>query len=422
MLSGIRQTARALLRRPAFTAAALLTVALGAGANTAVFSIVHAVLLDPLPFRDPDHLVQVWETHPELHNLQVAYPDFADWKAAARTVDLAAYTFQSINRITLLGEGDPQQVQASMASGALFPMMGIEALRGRVFTEDEDRRGDRVAVISETLWRSKFNSNPNIIGRQIRLDQLSFTVVGVMPQRQAFPEWADVWMPLSHIDAALKPVRQFHPLEVVGRLKPAVTVAQAQSELDSIASRLAAENPATNRTIGAFVVPLAGQITGEVRPALLILWSAVGLVLLIVSANLAHLMMARALDRHREVAIRLALGAGRGEILRQILSESLLLAIGGGVLGIAIAAALMPVLRAFAQQRIPRVEHLALDLPVLLFGIGVSALAGLLFGLPAWWQLRNSDLTDVMKSAACTALTAASLRFESGTIARVCLA
>jgi len=383
MLSGLRQSARALLRRPAFAAAALITVALGVGANTAVFSIVHAVLLDPLPFREPERLVQIWETHPELHNLQVAYPDFVDWRNSVRTMDIAAYTFQAINRITLLGEGEPQQIQASMASASMFPMLGIEPLRGRVFSVEEDSHQDRVAVISESLWRNKFAANPAIVGKQIRLEQLSFTVVGVLPQRQSFPEGVEVWLPLSHIDPALKSARSFHPLEVLARLKPGTGLPQAQSEMDSIAARLASEYSASNRTIGALAVPLVRQITGDARPALLLLWSAVGLVLLIVSANLAHLMMARALDRKREIAIRLALGAGRSEVLRQILSESLLLALTGGALGIAIAAALMPLLRSLAQQRIPRVENLTLDIPVLLFAFGISAATGVLFGLPA---------------------------------------
>src|SRR5579863_1144066 len=331
----MRSAVRSLRRRPAFALAAILTVALGVGANTALFSVIYAVLIQPLPFRAPGKLVRIWETHPALPQLQVTAPDFRDWRSQSRSFDaIAAHTLSAMNTATLLGQGRPESVHGVMASNDLFPTMGIQPIVGRNFSEAEDLAKRQVAVISENLWRRKFAADPGLAGRQIRLDKESFTVLGVVSQRQAFPEWADFWIPLSLLEPDLQNRRKFHPLEVVARLKPGVTVEQAQSEMEFIALRLAQAHPDTNATVGAFVIPLAREMTRDVRPALLLAWAAVGLVLLMACANLAHLFLARMLERRDEMAIREALGAGSLHLIRQILSESLVLAAMGGAVGV----------------------------------------------------------------------------------------
>src|ERR1700722_3604356 len=269
----MRSAIRSLCRRPAFALASIFTVALGVGANVALFAVIYAVLIQPLPYRDPGQLVRIWETHPALPQLQVTAPDFRDWRAQTYSFSaLAAYTLSAMNTATLLGQGQPEIVHGTMATSNLFPAMGIQPMVGRNFSDAEERSKQQVAVISENLWRRKFAADPAIVGQQIRLDKESFTVVGVVSKRQTFPEWADFWMPLSLLEPDLQNRRKFHPLEVVARLKAGVTVEQAQSEIQSIASRLAEAHPDTNATVGAYVIPLASEMTRDVRPALLLAW------------------------------------------------------------------------------------------------------------------------------------------------------
>jgi predicted permease len=387
----MRSAVRSLRRRPAFALAAILTVALGVGANTALFGVVYAVLIQPLPFRDPGQLVRVWETHPALPQLQVTAPDFRDWRDQARSFDaMAAHTASSMNIATLLGQGDPEIVHGTMASSNLFPTMGIEPIVGRNFTDAEERGKRPVAVMSESLWRRKFAADPAIVGKQIRLDSQSFTVLGVVSRRQVFPEWADFWMPISLLGSDYQDRRKYHPLEVVARLKPAVTAEQAQSEIQAIARRLSQAYPDTNGIVGAFVIPLAREITREIRPPLLLAWAAVGLVLLMACANLAHLFLARMLERRDEMAIREALGAKWSHLIRQILSESLVLAAAGGALGVLFAISTRPLLPS---------EPVEWHAPVWLFAIAISMVAGVLFGLPACWHvLRERRLTGSTRS------------------------
>jgi predicted permease len=375
----MRSAVRSLRRRPAFALAAILTLALGVGANTALFGVIYAVLIQPLPFRDPGQLVRIWETHPALAQLQVTAPDFRDWRSQARSFDaMAAHTAAAMNTVTLLGQGQPEIVHGAMASSDLFSTMGIQTIVGRNFSAAEDRTKRPVAVLSESLWRRKFAADPAIAGKQIRLDKQSFTVVGVVSRRQAFPEWADFWMPLSLIPPDYPNSRKYHPLEVVARLKPGVTVEQAQKEIQSIARNLAQSYPDTNAIIGAYVIPLAIEMTRDVRPSLLLAWAAVGLVLLMACSNLAHLFLARMVERREEMAIREALGARSGHLIRQVLSESLVLAGAGGAVGIVLAVC--------GSQLIPT-ESAAWQAPVWLFAIAISIAAGVLFGLPACWQV-----------------------------------
>ena len=378
------QAIRSLRRRPAFALAAILTVALGVGANTAVYRVIYAVLLRPLPFRDPQRLVQLWESTPVLPQLQAAVPDFVDWRNQTHSFSqVAAYTFQEMNRITLIGQGQPEVVQATSVTSDLFSTMGIQPLLGRGLSAADERGKRPVALIAESLWRRKFAADPAIVGRALRLETESFTVIGVVPSRQAFPEWADVWIPFSWIESELLTTRKYHPLEVIARLKPGASVAQAQTEMRSMAGRLAAEHRDTNGTVGAYVIPLARQITGDVRPPLLLVWAAVGLVLLMACANLAHMLLARMLDRRQEVAIRVALGAGRGRLMRMVFTESLLLALAGGLAGAALAVAVGGVLQRMAQGQIPRLEPLGFAGHAPMFVLLASILCGVLFALPA---------------------------------------
>jgi putative ABC transport system permease protein len=383
----MRAALRNLRRRPAFSATAILTIALGIGANTALFSVIYSVLIRPLPFRDPGRLVQIWETHPALPRLQVAMPDFEDWRSQARSFEqLAVYTLSAMNNITLLGQGAPAVIHGTMASSNLFPAMGIQPLAGRAFTAEEERTKQHVVLISEALWRRRFGSDPRVIGRQIRLETESFRMIGIVPQRQAFPEWADLWMPLSLVESDLRTTRKYHPLEVIARLKPGVTTAEAEVGIETIARRLAAQHPATNGHVGAYLVPLAEEITAGVRPSLMLAWAAGGLVLLIACVNLAHLFLARMLERRDEIAIREALGATPWRLMRQLLGESLLVAAIGGAAGLALAAWAVELLRKIAPSHVPRIEWTTLNGPVWLFAIAISAIAGVLFGLPAGWQ------------------------------------
>jgi putative ABC transport system permease protein len=395
-MSEIRQTLRSILRRPAFALTAILTVALGIGANVAVFAIIHAVLLEPLPFREPKQLVQVWETHPELHNVPVSVPDYLDWKKSAKTLDLAAYTFQSMDKATLIGQGDPIAVQGTNASSALFPLLGIKPIIGRVYSSEQENQA--VILISEQLWRRKFSADPHVVGRALHLNSISFTIIGVLARRSSFPVWADVWMPFSQIEPELYSTRKYHPLEVVGRLKPGVSLRQAELELENTARHLSSAYPATNGKIGAFAVPLMDTVIGGVRPALITTWMLVGLVLLIACANLAHLMMSRALNRQHEIALRLALGASRLSAFRTFLLEALLLSLGGGLLGILAANLALPWMQHLANGQIPRLDDVTVDSSVLLFGILACFLLAVLFVIPAYGQVLLANLNDVISS------------------------
>lgn len=242
-MSDLRHAVRSILRNPAFAFAALVMIILGIGANTAVYTVVHRVLLEPLPFREPTALVQIWETHPELHNLQVSVPDYLDWKNSVKSLDLATYTFQAMDKATLLGRSDPLEVQATNASAGLFPLLGIKPILGRLYDIQQEQTKQPVVVISERLWRGKFSRDPGIVGHPLHLETTSFTILGVVRQTQAFPVWADVWMPLSLIEPELQSTRRYHPLEVIGRLKPSVPLSQAELETEAVARRLSAAYP-----------------------------------------------------------------------------------------------------------------------------------------------------------------------------------
>jgi predicted permease len=384
---------RSLRRKPVFTVAAVLTIALAIGANTALFGVIYAVLLQPLPFRDPSRLVQIWQTHPSVPQLQLTVPDFRVIAAQSKSFEqVAAHTLSAMNNGVLLGQGDPAVVHATMATSNLAATMGVQSLMGRFISEEEDRAKQRVAVLSETLWRRQFGADRMILGKQIRIDTESFTVVGVIPQRQAFPEWAEVWIPMALIEQGLSDRRKFHPLEIISRLKPGVTAEQADLEIQGIALQLRQSYPDTNGMIGAYVIPLSREMTRNVRPSLLLAWSAGGLVLLIACANLAHLFMARMLERREELRIREALGAGARRLIAQVLTESLVVAGAGAAVGIALSFWARQLLHQLAPAQIPRLDEATPAAPAWLFAAGLALICGLLFGLPACWQvMRSSD-------------------------------
>lgn len=396
----LRCALRTLRRNRAFALAAVLTIALGVGANTAVFSVVRGVLLRPLPFREPERLVMLWQTHPAIPLLQVTAPDFAEWRAGSHSFDqMAAYTLQAMNKISLIGYGEPEQIQGTMMSANLLPMLGVKPLAGRSILPSEEKAREHVALISEALWRRKFGADRSIIGKPIRIETESFTVVGIVPQRNGFPVWADLWLPLSLLEPQLQTNRQFHPLEAVARLRPGVCLESAQAEIQALARRLAEVQPATNKTVGAAVIPLADEVSGSVRPALLIVWAAVGLILLIACVNVAHLLLAHGASRKREAAIRAAVGAQRSQLIRLFLVESISIAVIGGALGLLLALYLTPALTSLAAAEIPHFAQVSVDGGVFLFALAVSALCGVLFGLPLAIRSARTDLGEVLKQS-----------------------
>ena len=403
LLQDLRYAIRTLAREPGFTLVALVTLALGIGANTAIFSIVNAVLLRPLPYHEPQRVVLLWSHWTNWTKTWVSEPELADYQQARSLEHVAGFSSTSFN-LTGGPGSEPLRVLAAQVQAPMFDALGAKPLVGRVFSGDEDRPGrERVVLLTEGLWRSRFGSDPSIVGRTIDLDAVAYTVVGVLPASLRLPldyatrTFTQIWVPL-----ALGPVdpqeRGNHGINALGRLKPGVTLPQAQAEIDTITRGFLRQyDDLYDETFGLTLVPAPIEVFGDIRPALMILLLAVGAVLLIACANVANLLLARSESRQKEIAVRVALGAGRHRIVRQLLTESMALSVVGGAAGIALAYALTQGLVALDPLKIPRVQDIALDGRVLAFTAAISALTGVLFGIVPALQSSRTDLQSVLK-------------------------
>lgn len=387
-MQDLRFGLRMLLKQPGYTLLAIITLSLGIGANTAIFSVVQTVLLRPLPFAEQEQLVMLWKRDTTAGSpfVELALAEVKDWQEQARSftgfaaLPATVYGYGYV----LTGRGEPTQLESAKVSGSFFSLLGAQAAQGRVFNESDDVvNGAKIVVLSDRVWRQRFNADPQIIGQTITLTEAAFTVVGVLPAQFAFPKGVDLWLPIRTV----MPARQTENraasfLLSVGRLKGGVTLAQAEAEMNTVMARIAAQHPETEAAGQRVVItPLAAYLFGDARPALWLLLAATGLLLLIATANIANLSLARATTRRREFAVRAALGAGRFRLVRQLLSESVVLAICGGVGGVMLASWLIKLLVRMAPADIPRIEDVGLNVQVLLFSLVVTLLTALLCGL-----------------------------------------
>ena len=391
---------RQLLKNPGFTAVAVLTLALGIGANTAVFSVVDAVLLRPLAYPDSGQLVWLCERGPDWSGGSISYPNFTDWRNQQSVFE--KFGVCSGNNFTLTGAGEPVRLEGALMSADVFAALRTQPEIGRVFREDEDKPGaPPVAVISHALWQNRFGGDAGIVNRTIGLNGKPYSVLGVMPAGFEFPNKVDLWVPVGPFFAESSwQKRDNHPgLFGLARLKPGVTLEKARTDLDVIAVRLEQQYPESNKTRRVQIDRLLDQKVGNVRRALWILLGAVSFVLVIACANVANLLLARAAAREKEMAVRAALGAGRWRITRQLLAESGLLALLGAVVGLIFAKGALRVVAALAGESMPRADEISLDPRVLLFSGLVAVLTGILFGLAPAWHARRVDLQGTLKEA-----------------------
>jgi predicted permease len=402
LIEDIRFGLRSLRRNPGFTAVALLTLALGIGANTAVFSIVNGVLLNALPFGDPDKLVVLFESKPNFKEGSISYPNFLDWQRENRGLaSIAAYRPDSFS---LTGSGEAEQVPGEMLSAGFFSTLGVKPLIGREFTSQEDQLGaGRVALVSSGFWKRKLASSPDVLGRRIILDGEGYTIIGVVPANfhltlPNFNDNRDVFVPIAQWTYPYFRDRSYAlGMKAIGRLRPGISLAQARADMDRVAGNLATAFPQADAAEGATLAPLKQKMVGNIEPFLLMLLAAVCFVLLIACVNVANLLLARSTGRTREFAIRAALGASRARVIRQLLTESILLAMAGAGLGLLLAAWGTKAALAVLPVALPRAEEVGLDLHVLIFTGVISVLAGVFFGLAPALKTSRTNLQETLQ-------------------------
>lgn len=406
-IQDIRYGLRTLRKNPGFTAVAVLTLALGIGANTAIFSVVDAVVLRPLPYQNPDRLVMVKESIPLAgpDPIPVCAPDVMTFQRQNQAFESVA-AFRG-GQFDLSGQGEPERITAERVNSGLFSLLGVEPALGRAFTADEDTPGHALAILSDALWRRRFGAEPGVVGRTVSLDRKPYTVIGVMPPGFAFPlrgmeqgDAADVFVPIAFTKDQLADEGDNFDYSVVARLKSGTNLARANADVNAIAYRILQTYPPEYRDrikLGAVALPLSGQVVGKVRTLLLLLLGAVGFVLLIACANVANLLLTRASHRQSEIAIRLALGAGRSRLVRQLVTENLLLALAGAGLGLILALEIMPGLVAWMPANIPQVHPIGLNLSVLIFAMALAPLTCLIFGVAPVVAAARSDLNSTLK-------------------------
>jgi len=393
----VRYGLRVLGKNPGFTAVAVLTLALGIGANTALFSVVNGVLLNPLPFPNPTELVAVYSRTATFQESSISYPNFLDWQKDNHSfASLSAFRSDDFN---MTGVGEPERLHAHMISAEFFPALGLLPLLGRNFTPEEDRAGaGPVAILSDGTWKRKFGSSPEVLGRSITLNGKAYTVIGVAPGGITGLSPSDVYVPIGQWnDPTFRDRRISMGMNSIGRLKPGVSIEQARADMERVAKNLEAAYPEADKGSGVTLVPLKTDVVGDVRGILLVLLGAVSFVLLIACANVANLLLARSTGRAREFAIRSALGAGPGRVIRQLLTESVLLGIAGGCVGLGLAKLGTKVILAALTGTLPRAEEISLDGHVLLYTFGISLLTGIAFGLVPAIKAMRPDMHETLK-------------------------